>query len=174
MNHQEQFTEFLCYCREQCVKRIHLAELCLLVNPSAGDFGSIIVEFDRCRYFITSRYLLRTPEEEEIDEFCVKKFEQFSELKEEDWTERDIYKTLSPQAHPLEFVTALVDADGHFNGMEWKYADGYLFFLVSCPVIAVHAAFDEELKHLVYPHRFGEACKPLTAGYAYFELFPEG
>lgn len=54
MNNQEQFAEFLHCCREQRVKRIHLAEPCLIVNSSAGDFGSILIEFEQSNYFITS------------------------------------------------------------------------------------------------------------------------
>ena len=173
MNNQEQFTEFLRCCREQRATCIHLAELSLLVNPSAGDFGSIILEFGRCKYFVTSKYLPHTPDDEEIDEFCVKKFEQFSELQEDGLSEKGIYKTISAQEHPLEFLTELVDADGHFNGMEWKYEDGYLFFTVSCPVIVAHAAFDEELKHLLYPHQFGESSNSPLRNHKYYELFPD-
>ena len=55
MNNQEQFAEFLHCCREQRVKRIHLAEPCLIVNSSAGDFGSILIEFEQSNYFITSK-----------------------------------------------------------------------------------------------------------------------
>lgn len=173
MNDQYRFTEFLCCCKEQRVKRIHLAEPCLLFNPAAGDFGSIIIEFERCKYFITSKYLPHKAEDEEINEFCVKKFEQLSELKEDDLTEKDIYKTISAQEHPMEFITEMVDSDGYFNGMEWKYEDGYLFFTVSCPVIVVHAAFDEELKHLLYSHQFGETYDPPAGKNEYYELFSE-
>ena len=138
-----------------------------------GDFGSIIIEFERCSYFITSKYLPHKPEDEEIDEFCVKKFEQFDELKEDKLTEADIYKTISGQEYPLEFITEMVDSDGYFNGMEWKYANGYLFFTVSCLIIIVHAAWDEELKYFIYPHQFGDGDGFLANRNEYYELFPE-
>ena len=173
MNNQYQFEEFLHCCREQQVRNIHLAEACLLVNPSSGDFGSIIIEFERCSYFITSKYLVCKPEDEEIDEFRVKKFEQFDELKEDDLTEKDIYKTISGQEYPLEFITEMVDSDGYFNGMEWKYGNGYLFFTVDCPDIVVLASWDEDLKYLTYPHQFGDGDDLLSFRDEYYELFPE-
>lgn len=172
MNNQEQFTEFLHCCREQRVKRIHLAEPSLIVNSSAGDFGSILIEFEQSNYFITSKYLPRQPEDEEIDEFCVKQYECLADLKDDDLLETDIYKTLSSEDAPISFLAEMVDAEGFFNGMEWTYGTGYLFFLVSCPAIAVFAGADEELKHLNYPHQFGEEFDPLPKHGEPLELFP--
>ena len=91
MNNQEQFAEFLHCCREQRVKRIHLAEPCLIVNSSAGDFGSILIELEQSNYFITSKYMQHQPEDEEIDEFCVKQYERLADLKDDDLLEADIY-----------------------------------------------------------------------------------
>ena len=172
MNNQEQFAEFLHCCREQRVKRIHLAEPCLIVNSSAGDFGSILIEFEQSNYFITSKYLPHQLEDEEIDEFCVKQYERLADLKNDDLLEADIYKTLSSEDAPILFLAEMVDAEGFFNGMEWTYGTDYLFFLVSCPAIAVFAGADEELKHLNYPHQFGEEFDPLPNRGEPFELFP--
>ena len=172
MNNQEQFAEFLQCCREQRVKRIHLAEPCLIVNSSAGDFGSILIEFEQSNYFITSKVLPHQPEDEETDEFCVKQYECLADLKADDLSEADIYKTLSSEDAPISFLTEMVDAKGFFNGMEWKYGSDYLFFLVFCPVIAVFARADEELKHLNYPHQFGEEFDPLPNRGEPLELFP--
>ena len=121
MNNQEQFAEFLHCCREQRVKRIHLAEPCLIVNSSAGDFGSILIEFEQSNYFITSKYLPHQPEDEEIDEFCVRQYEYLADLKDDDLLETDIYKTLSSEDAPISFLAEMVDAEGFFNGMEWTY-----------------------------------------------------
>ena len=172
MNNQEQFAEFLHCCRERRVKRIHLAEPCLIVNSSAGDFGSILIEFEQSSYFITSKYLPHQPEDEEIDEFCVKQYERLADLKDDDLLETDIYKTLSSEDAPISFLAEMVDAEGFFNGMEWTYGTGHLFFLVSCPAIAVFAGADEELKHLNYPHQFGEEFDPLPKHGEPLELFP--
>lgn len=172
MNNQEQFTEFLHCCREQRVKRIHLAEPSLIVNSSAGDFGSILIEFEQSNYFITSKYLPRQPEDEEIDEFCVKQYECLADLKDDDLLETDIYKTLSSEDAPISFLAEMVDAEGFFNGMEWTYGADYLFFLAFCPAIAVFAGADEELKHLNYPHQFGEEFDPLPKRGEPLELFP--
>ena len=172
MNNREQFAEFLRCCREQHAKRIHLAEPCLIVNPLAGDFGSILIEFEQSSYFITSKYLPHKPGDEEIDEFCVKKYEHLDDLKNDGLLEADIYKTLSGDDVPISFLTKMLDTDGHFNGMEWKYGPSYLFFLVSCPAIAVFARADEELKHFNYPHQFGAEFDPLPNCGEPFELFP--
>ena len=172
MNNQEQFAEFLYCCREQRVKRIHLAEPCLIVTSSAGDFGSILIEFEQSNYFITSKYLTHQLEDEEIDEFCVKQYERLADLKNDDLLEADIYKTLSSEDATISFLTEMVDAEGFFNGMEWTYGTDYLFFLVSCPIIIVSARVDEELKHLNYPHQFGEEFDPLPNRGEPFELFP--
>lgn len=104
MNNQEQFAEFLHCCREQRVKRIHLAEPCLIVNSSAGDFGSILIEFEQSSYFVTSKYLPHQPEDEEIDEFCVRQYECLADLKDDDLLEADIYKTLSSENAPISFL----------------------------------------------------------------------
>ena len=173
MNNQEQFTEFLHCCREQRVKRIHLAEPCLIVNSSAGDFGSILIEFERSNYFITSKYLPYQPEDTEIDEFRVKKYGCLDDLKDDDLLETDIYKTLSGEDAPISFLAEMVDADGFFNGMEWTYGADYLFFLVSCPAIAVFASADEELKHFNYPHQFGAEFDRLPNCGEPFELFQD-
>ena len=172
MNNQEQFAEFLHCCREQRVKRIHLAEPCLIVNSSAGDFGSILVEFEQSNYFITSKYLPHQPEDEEIDEFCVRQYECLADLKDDDLLEADIYKTLSSEDAPISFLAEMVDTEGFFNGMEWTYGTDYLFFLASCPIITVSARADEELKHLNYPHQFGEKFDPLPNHGEPFVLFP--
>lgn len=172
-NSQEQFAEFLRCCREQRVKRIHLAEPCLIINPLAGDFGSVLIEFEQSSYFITSKYLPHRPEDDEIDELCVKKYKRIDDLREDDLTEADIYKTLSGDDVFLSFLTEMEDADGYLNGLEWKCGSGYLFFIVSCPSIIVSTAANEETKHLLYPHQFGDV--PLTSencGKA-FELFPD-
>lgn len=100
MNNQEQFAEFLYCCREQRVKRIHLAEPCLIVNSSAGDFGSILIEFEQSNYFITSKYLPHQLEDEEIDEFCVKQYERLADLKNDDLLEADIYTRPCPARTP--------------------------------------------------------------------------
>lgn len=172
MIHSEQFAQFLRCCKEQRVQSIHLADAFLLVNPASGDFGSVIIEFDRCNYLLTSKYRLHELDGEEIDEFSVKEFKLFSALEEDGLTESDIYKTLSAQKHSIEFITEMVDEDGYFNGMEWKYDDGYLFFTVSCPEIAVFAAYDEELKYFGYPHQFGEDYDSPSDSRGYYELFP--
>ena len=133
MNNQEQFAEFLHCCREQRVKRIHLAEPCLIVNSSAGDFGSILIEFEQSNYFITSKCLPHQPEDEEIDEFCVRQYECLADLKDDDLLEADIYKTLSSEDAPISFLAEMVDAKGFFNGMEWTYGTDYLFFFGLLP-----------------------------------------
>ena len=172
MNNQEQFAEFLYCCREQRVKRIHLAEPCLIVNSSAGDLGSILIEFEQSSHFITSKYLPHQLEDEEIDEFCVKQNKSLDDLKDDDLLEADIYKTLSSEDATISFLTEMVDAEGFFNGMEWTYGTDYLFFLVSCPAIAAFAGADEELKHLNYPHQFGGKFDPLPNRGEPLELFP--
>lgn len=172
MNNQEQFAEFLYCCREQRVKRIHLTEPCLIVNSSAGDFGSILIEFEQSSYFITSRCLPHQPEDEEIDEFCVKQYKSLDDLKDDNLLEADIYKTLSGEDAPISFLAEMVDAEGFFNGMEWTYGTDYLFFLVSCPIIIVSARADEELKHLNYPHQFGEEFDPSPNRDEPLALFP--
>lgn len=120
MNNQEQFAEFLHCCREQRVKRIHLAEPCLIVNSSAGDFGSILIEFEQSNYFITSKYLPHQLEDEEIDEFCVKQYERLADLKNDDLLEADIYKTLSSEDATISFLTEMVDARGL---LQWDGVD---------------------------------------------------
>ena len=171
MKNAEQFAEFLRCCKEQCVKNIRFAELSLLVNPSAGDFRSIILEFDRCNYLITSNHLMSQSENDDINEFCVKKIEQIDELREYGLTEKDIYKIISAQEHSVTFITEMVDSNGYFDGMEWKYDDGYLFFTVCAPIIAVYAAFDEKLKYMLYSHQFGIDRNPITDNDGYYALF---
>ena len=79
---------------------------------------------------------------------------------------------MSSEDAPILFLAEMVDAEGFFNGMEWTYGTDYLFFLVSCPIIIVSARADEELKHLNYPHQFGEEFDPLPNRGEPFELFP--
>ena len=172
MKNPEQFAEFLQCCKEQHVKNIQLAEVCLLVNPSSGDFGSILIEFERDKYFISSKYLPHKQEDEEIDEFSVKKFASLDDLKAEDLTEEDLYKTISGREIPISFITEMIDADGYFNGIEWKYGDGYLFFIVCCPAIAVFASGNEELKYVNYPHQFGQGSDDFPEDNDYVDLFP--
>lgn len=174
MNNQEQFEEFLRCCKEQRVKRMQLAEPALFANPAAADFGAILIEFEHSSYLITAKYRLHLPEHEGMDEFRIKRYERMDDLKEDDLTEADIYMTLAERAAPITFITEMVDEDGRFNGMEWKYADGYLFFVVSNPVIIVSAAYDEELKYLLYPHQFSIESDLLEYDDAHPVLFPEG
>ena len=103
MNNQEQFAEFLHCCRKQRVKRIHLAEPCLIVNSSAGDFGSILIEFEQSNYFITSKYLPHQPEDEEIDEFCVKQYERLDDLKDDDLLEETYTRPCPARTPPFRF-----------------------------------------------------------------------
>ena len=102
----------------------------------------------------------------------MRQYERLADLKDDDLLEADIYKTLSSEDAPISFLAETVDAEGFFNGMEWTYGTGYLFFLVSCPAIAVFAGADEELKHLNYPHQFGEKFDPLPNRGEPFVLFP--
>ncbi|MGM9601463.1 MAG: hypothetical protein ACI3W5_07765 [Faecousia sp.] len=169
MNNAEQFEEFLHCLRTQKIKKIHLAELCLLVNPSAADFGSIVIEFENSMYWVTSKYLRDSTED--IDEFCAQKIESLEDIRHE-ITENDIYKTMAFEDKPISFVTELVDEEGYFNGLEFKTANYFLFLTVSWPCIIVHAANGEELKYLLYSHQFGEGDGSLEDGYV--ELFPEG
>lgn len=174
MNNQEQFNEFLHCCKEQRVKRMQLAEPALFANTAAADFGAFLIEFEHSSYLVTANNRLHSPECEGMDEFRVKKYEHMDDLKEDDLTEADIYMTLAERAAPITFITEMVDEDGRFNGMEWKYADGYLFLLVSCSVIIVSAAYDEELKYLLYPHQFSIESNLLEYNDAHPVLFPEG
>ena len=103
----------------------------------------------------------------------MKQYERLADLKNDDLLEADIYKTLSSEDAPISFLAEMVDAKGFFNGMEWTYGTDYLFFLVSCPAIAVFAGADEELKHLNYPHQFGEEFDPLPNRGEPFVLFPD-
>lgn len=169
MKHPEQFEEFLACCKTQKIKKIHLAELCLLVNPSAADFGSVLIEFEDCMYFITSKYL--SDAVEEIDEFCVQKIKSLSEIRHE-ITEDDIYKTLSFEYDDISFVTEMVDKLGYFNGLELKTSNYYLFLAVSCPNLIVKASNNESLKYFLYSHQFGDGEDSYEENYA--ELFPEG
>lgn len=171
MNNQEQFYEFLRCCKEQKVRKIHLAEACLIVNPAAGDFGSVVIEFEHCSYFVTSKYLPHKSEDEYINEFCVQRIQSLADIKGE-ITEEDIYKTLSFEENIPTFVTEMVDEEGYFNGMEWEMENYFLFMLVDCPCIIVNASFDEGTKYLLYSHQFGDDDTPGRDGYV--ELFPEG
>ena len=80
---------------------------------------------------------------------------------------------MSSEDAPISFLAEMVDGKGFFNGMEWTYGVDYLFFLVSCPAIAVLARVDEELKHFNYPHQFGEEFDPLPNRGEPFVLFPD-
>ncbi len=174
MNNQEQFEEFLRCCKEQRVKRMQLAEPALFANPAAADFGAILIEFEHSNYLVTAKYRLHPSESDGLDEFRVKKYEHMDDLKEDDLTEADIYMTLAEHAAPITFITEMIDEYGRFNGMEWKYTDGYLFLLVSCPIIIVSAAYDEGLKYLLYPHQFSIESDLLEYNDAHPVLFPEG
>lgn len=174
MNNQEQFSEFLHCCKEHRVKRMQLAEPSLFANPAAADFGAILIEFEHSNYLVTAKYRLHPSESDGLDEFRVKKYEHMDDLKEDDLTEADIYMTLAERAAPITFITEMVDEDGRFNGMEWKYADGHLFFVVSNPVIIVSASYDEELKRLLYTHQFGSGSDLIEDDENYPLLFPEG
>ena len=169
MKHPEQFEEFLACCKTQKIKKIHLAELSLLVNPSAADFGSVLIEFEDCMYFITSKYLADTVEE--IDEFCVQRIKSLSEILHE-ITEDDIYKTLSFEDDDISFVTEMVDKLGYFNGLELKTSNYFLFLAVCCPIIIVKASSNEGLKYFMYSHQFGDEEDSYEENYAV--LFPEG
>ena len=168
MKNPDQFFEFLRICKEQHVKYIHLLGLDLLVNPSSGDFGSIIIEFERCNYLITANHMHHQSENNEINEFAVKKLDQAYDL-----AQTDVYRTISAQEHSVKFITEMIDSNGYFDSMEWKYDDGYLFFTVCCPIIAVHADFDERLKYMLYSHQFGEDFTPSSDNDKYYELFPD-
>lgn len=167
MNHPEQFSEFLACCIQQKIKQLHLAQARLIVNPIAADFGGVIMEFEDCMYFLTSKYLADAPEE--VNEFCIQKIKSLADIRNE-ITEADIYKALAYD--DISFVTEMVDEGGYFNGLELETKDFYLFLLVDCPNLIVRVDNDEELKHDLYPHQFGEwdgKCKETSV-----ILFPEG
>ena len=147
MKHPEQFEEFLACCKTRKIKKIHLAELCLLVNPASADFGSVLIEFEDCLYFITSKY--QADAVEEIDEFCVQKIKNLSDICHK-ITEDDIYKTLSFEEDDISFVTEMVDELGYFNGLELKAGNYYLFLIVSCPDLIITASNNEAMRYILY------------------------
>lgn len=174
MIHQEQFEEFLHCCKTQSIKKIHLADVDLIVFPYSGDFGGIVIEFENEMYLLTSKYQVDIGDET-IDEFCVTAMASLSDMPDE-IKKYGIYKTLSFQENEAAFVTELVDERGYFCGLELKTKHYFLFLNVSTPIIIVCAAEDEDLKYFLCPHQFGEEpeTKQKIEASEYSVLFPEG
>lgn len=172
MNNSADFHEFFCYCKTKRIVSIQLAEANLIANPASGDFGSIVVEFQDCVFFITAKgWENALTDDDPINEFCIQRFKSLDDISDE-ITKNDVYTTISGEDSAIRFLAELVDAQGYFSGMELKVHDFYLFILVDCPCIVVTASYNEELKYFLYPHQFPDY--PDFESSEYVMLFPEG
>lgn len=169
VNNAEHFEEFLHCLRTQKIKKIHLAEVCLIVTPAAGDFCSVVLEFEDCMYFVTSKYLVK--DNVEIDEIGALKIECLDDIKHE-ITEDEIYKTLDYENKEISFVMELINEDGYFDGFELKTKDYFLFITVDLPALVFHGSKMESTKALLYSHQFGDLDCDFENDYV--EIFPEG
>lgn len=137
MQNREKFSEFISYCQNNRIRKIHLIEPILFVNPSSADFGYIIFVFEHCVFVAAPCFVTDTGEDPEFD---MKKFDKIDDVAKAGIDLCNIYMTFENNDGSLKFCREMNDSvDGSLWGTEWKCSKGYLHFFASDTAIIVTA-----------------------------------
>ena len=101
MQNREKFSEFISYCQNNRIRKIHLIEPILFVNPSSADFGYIIFVFEHCVFVAAPCFVTDTGEDPEFD---MKKFDKIDDVAKAGIDLCNIYMTFKTMTARLSFA----------------------------------------------------------------------